>query len=47
VMQEERLIADGKRLPRPLRRHAPSEDELAAHSVMLDKLKDPLWRRAV
>jgi DNA polymerase-3 subunit epsilon len=30
------------RAPRP---HAPSEAEAAAHAAMLDKLKDPLWRR--
>ncbi len=31
--------------PRPLRPHAPSAEELAAHEAFLDTLKDPLWRR--
>lgn len=30
---------------RPPRRHAPSEDELAAHAEFLKKLKEPVWLR--
>ncbi|MBI1775614.1 MAG: DNA polymerase III subunit epsilon [Proteobacteria bacterium] len=29
--------------PRPPRRHAPSEAELAQHAAFLAKLKDPVW----
>ena len=29
----------------PPRRHAPTSDELAAHAVLLEKLKDPIWSR--
>ena len=28
---------------RPARPHAPSESELAAHALMLQKIKEPLW----
>jgi DNA polymerase-3 subunit epsilon len=31
---------------RPARPHAASEDELAAHKALLDKLTDPLWKEA-
>lgn len=31
--------------PRPIRPHAPTAEELAAHEAFLDSLKDPLWRR--
>jgi DNA polymerase-3 subunit epsilon len=31
---------------RPARAHAPSEAEAAAHASFLDKLTDPIWRRA-
>lgn len=41
--QSETKIAREYRAPRP---HQPSEDELAAHRKMLDKLKDPLWTQA-
>lgn len=31
---------------RPPRRHAPSAEEEAAHRAFVDKLTDPIWRRA-
>ena len=43
VSQSETSISREYRAPRP---HSPSEDELAAHRKMLDKLKDPLWTQA-
>ncbi len=30
------------RAPRP---HAPSEEEIAAHTALLDRLEDPIWRK--
>jgi DNA polymerase-3 subunit epsilon len=30
---------------RPIRAHAPSADELAAHAAFLQRLKDPVWTR--
>ncbi|MBM3523706.1 MAG: DNA polymerase III subunit epsilon [Alphaproteobacteria bacterium] len=32
-----------KRVQRPARPHAPSDDELAAHGELLKKLKSPIW----
>ena len=32
-----------QRAPRPIRVHAPSAEELAAHTALLAKLKNPLW----
>ncbi|WP_193184984.1 DNA polymerase III subunit epsilon [Nisaea sediminum] len=31
---------------RPPRPHAPSDEELAAHAMLLEKLKDPIWNRS-
>ncbi|GAB4171713.1 MAG: DNA polymerase III subunit epsilon [Thalassobaculales bacterium] len=42
IVEGEALGGRPRRAPRP---HAPSAEELAAHAAMLDKLKDPLWRR--
>ncbi len=36
-------LATGGRTPREARPHAPTEAELAAHAVLLAKLKDPIW----
>jgi len=37
-------IAESK-LPRPLRHFPPTEDELAAHAAMVEKIKNPLWNK--
>jgi DNA polymerase-3 subunit epsilon len=39
------LNAKIKRQKRPVRSFAPSQDELAAHEKLLDKIKDALWRK--
>jgi len=31
---------------RPPRPHAPSAEEIAAHAALLEKLKDPIWKRS-
>jgi DNA polymerase-3 subunit epsilon len=36
-------IGIGPVAPRPMRPHAPSEAELAAHAALLAKLEDPIW----
>ena len=33
--------------PRRPREHAPTPGELAAHAALIDRLADPIWRRAV
>ena len=33
------------RMARPQRPHAPTSEELAAHAVLLDSLKSPIWRQ--
>ena len=38
-----KAVAAVKRILRPARPHAPSEEELAAHTEFLAKLKAPLW----
>ena len=38
-----KAVAAVKRILRPARPHAPSEEELAAHAGFLAKLKAPLW----
>ena len=38
-----KAVAAVKRILRPARPHAPSEEELAAHAGFLAKLKTPLW----
>jgi DNA polymerase-3 subunit epsilon len=38
-----KAVAAVKRILRPARPHAPSEDELAAHAGFLAKIKTPLW----
>lgn len=51
--EEEKLLAEEAYTPAgdyrnlPKRRFAPSDDELAAHKAMLEKLKDPLWKKLV
>lgn len=39
-------VAPTQSIARAPRHHAPSEEELAAHSEFLKKLKDPIWTRA-
>jgi DNA polymerase-3 subunit epsilon len=38
-----KAVAAVKRILRPARPHAPSEEELAAHAGLLAKIKAPLW----
>ncbi len=38
--------ARAERVPRTARPHAPSADELALHQAMVDRLKDPLWKKS-
>lgn len=40
------LNAKIKRQKRPERHFAPAADELQAHDALLDKIKNPLWRKA-
>jgi DNA polymerase-3 subunit epsilon len=40
---EGRLVARLRREHRPARPHAPSESELAAHAVLLQRLTRPIW----
>jgi DNA polymerase III subunit epsilon len=42
----DRLGASQRKPPRPVRPHAPSIDELAAHRAMLASIKGPLWLAA-
>ncbi len=30
---------------RPARPHAPTAEEIAAHEILVDSLKDPVWRQ--
>ena len=36
-------IDSNKKPLRPIRQHAPSAEETAAHDALLAKLKDPIW----
>lgn len=42
--RETESVAAGQKIQRPPRPHAASEAELAAHEVMLQRIKEPLWR---
>lgn len=44
--QSQALNAKIKRQKRPARAFPPSDDELKAHDALLEKVKDPLWRKA-
>lgn len=37
-------VAMVARAPRPIRPHAPSPEELAAHAAFIARLKEPLWK---
>lgn len=43
--QQKTAQSSAKRSLRPARAHSPSADELEAHTAMLEKLKEPLWRQ--
>lgn len=43
--QQKIAQSNAKRTLRPARAHSPSAEELKAHSTMLEKLKEPLWRQ--
>jgi DNA polymerase-3 subunit epsilon len=45
VAQEPGVIAHDSKLPRPLRVFSASPEEEAAHAAMVDKLKDPIWKK--
>jgi DNA polymerase-3 subunit epsilon len=40
------MIAPAERKQREKRAHAPTEEELAAHKEMLDKLSNPIWKKS-
>ena len=43
VVQSEQIVVS--RQPRPARPHAAGDDEIAAHARMLDRMKEPIWRK--
>lgn len=43
--QEKTVQSSAKRTLRPARAHSPSAEEIEAHTAMLEKLKEPLWRQ--
>ncbi len=45
AQQSQALNAKIKRQKRPARSFEPSKKEIEAHEVLLDKIKDPLWRK--
>lgn len=45
VMPAENVQASGPKAIRAPREHAASADELSAHQAMVDKMKDPIWKK--
>ena len=37
------VVRARERVPRPVRPHAPTPDELAAHAAFLEQLQNPIW----
>ncbi|MGB8842227.1 MAG: DNA polymerase III subunit epsilon [Aliidongia sp.] len=44
--QGQGAVSTSRRVARPPRAHAPLENELAAHRLLLESLKEPLWLKA-
>ncbi|GLQ04933.1 DNA polymerase III subunit epsilon [Sneathiella chinensis] len=42
---EGRRVTSAKSRARPPRVHAPTDDELAAHTAFLETIKDPIWKQ--
>lgn len=45
VKTDEKIVNEGTKTMRPARVFAPTPDELSAHKSMVEKLKDPIWKK--